>query len=88
MPGFHPGKRGSTPLPSTNLRINYPETGRFETSDWLWCNGAQHPLTRFESVACLGGRGSGIEVRILINQQMEVWGEPLTQSTSDGTYDL
>jgi hypothetical protein len=39
-------------------------------------------------VDCLGGRGSGIEVQILINQQMEVWGEPLTQSTSDGTYDL
>jgi hypothetical protein len=57
---------------TTNFRINYPETGRFETSDWLWCNGAQHPLTRFESVDCLGGRGSGIEVRILINQQMVV----------------
>jgi hypothetical protein len=32
---------GSIPTPATNLRINYPENGRFETSDWLWCNGAQ-----------------------------------------------
>ena len=63
---------GSIPVLTTNLRINYPETGRFETSDWLWCNGAQHPLTRFESVACLGGQGSGIKVQILINQQMVV----------------
>ena len=63
---------GSIPVLTTNLRINYPETERFETLDWLWCNGAQHPLTRFKSVACLGGRGSGIKVQILINQQMVV----------------
>ena len=31
--------------------------------------GAQHPLTRFESVDCLVRQGSEIKVRFLINQQ-------------------
>ena len=26
---------GSNPVLTTNFRINYPKTGRFETSDWL-----------------------------------------------------
>ena len=30
---------GSSPVSATNLRINYPKAGWFETSDRLWCNG-------------------------------------------------
>lgn len=42
---------------------------RFETLDWLWCNGAQPAPTRFESVDVLGGQVGEIKVRVLIGQQ-------------------
>jgi hypothetical protein len=39
----NPKTTGSSPVLATNLRINYPKAGWFETSDRLWCNGAHWP---------------------------------------------
>jgi hypothetical protein len=63
--GFQPKNLGALPGWATNLRINYPETDRFETVDWLWCNGAQRNGVRVNDWEM----GLRIKVRFLIGQQ-------------------
>ena len=58
----NPKIAGSSPAPATKLRINYSKYARFETSDWVWCIGAQEPSLE-----------SRIKVRILFIQQMLSW---------------